>query len=170
MITTQLGRFLYSPNMGTFGFLQVGDWRCATVEEIWKDNRSNVSCVPVGTYRLRRAVHHISTPDPTDDYNCYEIVDVPDRSAIHIHIANTILDLRGCVGLGNRHGTLKDHWAVQRSRAAFAEFMSRMEAPRAAGQRALDRDRERDGGRWGAQRRTFSGGFHFPGLRTMSAP
>ena len=128
MITMQLGRNLYSPNQGTFGWLQVGDWRCATVEEIWKDNRTNVSCIPVGNYRLRRAVHHISTPDPTDDYNCYEIIDVPGRTAIHIHIANTILDLQGCVGVGNRHGVLKDHWAVQQSRAAFAEFMSRMEA------------------------------------------
>ena len=114
--------------MGTFGFLQVGDWRCSTVEREWKNNERNRSCIPVGSYRLRRAVHHISTPDPTDDYDCYEIVDVPDRSAIHIHIANIVTDILGCVGVGNRHGVLKDHWAVQQSRAAFAEFMSRMEA------------------------------------------
>lgn len=128
MITIQLGRHIYSPNMGTFGFLGLPDWRCATIEEIWKENQRNVSCIPVGTYRLRHAVHHISTPDPDDDYDCYEIVDVPNRSAIHIHIAQNILDLMGCVGLGSRHGLLKKHWAVMQARKTFAEFMARMNA------------------------------------------
>ena len=128
MITTQLGRFIYSSNQGTFGFLQVGDWRCATVEREWKNNERNRSCIPVGNYQLRRAVHHISTPDPTDDYDCYEIVDVPDRSAIHIHIAQSILDLLGCVGVGSRHGVLNNHWAVMQARKTYAEFMARMHA------------------------------------------
>ncbi len=128
MITTQLGRYIYSPNMGTFGFLQVGDWRCATVEREWKNNERNRSCIPVGNYRLRRAVHKISTPDPNDDYDCYEIVDVRDRSAIHIHIAQIVADILGCVGVGKSHGVLKNHWAVMQSRAAFAELMSRLEA------------------------------------------
>ena len=56
------------------------------------------------------------------------IVDVPDRSAIHIHIAQIVADILGCVGVGKSHGVLKNHWAVMQSRAAFAEFMSRMEA------------------------------------------
>jgi len=128
VITTQLGRYIYSPNMGTFGFLQVGDWRCDSVEEIWKNNQKNISCIPVGTYPLRRAIHHISTPDPDDDYDCYEIVDVPNRSAIHLHIAQAIRDLLGCVGMGSRHGILRGEWAVMEARKTFAEYMERMHA------------------------------------------
>jgi hypothetical protein len=120
-----LGRQVYSPVMGTFGFLQVGDWRCASVEEIWKDNQVNISCIPVGIYPLRPAVHHISTPDPDDDYACYEICEVPGRSAIHVHVAQTIKDVKGCVGTGMRHGILDGRWAVMQSRQAFSEFMER---------------------------------------------
>lgn len=126
MKTLQLGREIYSPSQGTFGWIDVDGWKCNTVEEIWKENRRNISCIPVGTYKLGHAVHHISTPDPADDYDVYEILDVPGRSAIHMHIAQTILDLKGCVGFGDRHGTLDNHWAVMSARATFAEFMERM--------------------------------------------
>ena len=123
----QLGRSIYSPTQGTVGWMDIDGWRCCTIEEIWKENRRNVSCIPVGTYPLRPAIHHISTPDPNDDYPVYEICDVPDRSAIHIHVAQTIRDLQGCVGVGTRHGTLHDHWAVMESRKAFGEMMERMD-------------------------------------------
>lgn len=127
MITVPLGRRIYSPNMGTFGLLRVGDWSCLTVEREWRNNEPNMSCVPLGRYPLRRAIHHISTPDPNDDYDCYEIGDVPGRTAIHIHIANRAADLLGCVGVGVRHGVLEGSWAVLNSRKAFAEFMSRLD-------------------------------------------
>ncbi len=128
MTTIQLGREIYSPTMGTFGWVDVNGWRCWTMEEIWRDNRTNVSCIPVGTYRLKHAIHHISTPDPDDDYDVFEIMEVPGRSAIHIHVAQTIADVKGCVGLGDRQGTLRNHWAVMSARATFAEFMERMAA------------------------------------------
>ena len=127
MKTIQLGRYIYSPNMGTFGWLDVDGWRCQTVEEIWKDNRRNISCVPVETYKLVRAIHRIGTPDPNDDYPCWQLVDVPGRSAINIHVLNTIRGTEGCIGVGERHGVVETHWAVLNSRKTFAQFMERME-------------------------------------------
>jgi len=126
-----LERFCYSV-MGTFGILKVflGDhviFQCFTVERPWADNKRMESCVPCGRYALVPAVHHISTPDPDDDYDVYEISGVSERSAIHIHIANKASDVFGCVGLGTDLGALRGTWAVLNSKRAFNEFMEVME-------------------------------------------
>ncbi len=129
MITLNLGRNLYSPQQGTFGWLKlpVVNWECVTLEEIWKNNQKNISCIPCGTYKLRRAILHISTPYPDDDYACWQLVDVPDRTAINVHIVNTISDVRGCIGVGERHGVVDNHWAILNSRKTFSMFMERMD-------------------------------------------
>lgn len=131
MLTLNLGRNIYSPQMGTIGWLKLPvipgvNWECMTLEEIWENNKENISCTPVGTYKLQRAVHHISTPDPDDDYDCWQLVDVPGRTAINIHILNTIRGTMGCIGVGERHGVVDNHWAITNSRKAFAAFMERM--------------------------------------------
>lgn len=128
MLTLNLGRNLYSPQQGTFGWLKlpVVDWECAILEEIWKNNEPFVSCIPVGTYKLRRATHRIGTPDPNDDYPCWQLVDVPDRTAINMHILNTIKGTEGCIGMGDRHGVVERNWAVLNSRKTFTQFMEHM--------------------------------------------
>lgn len=129
MLTLQLGRNIYSPQMGSFGWLKLPfvNWECVTIEEIWKNNQVRISCIPTGTYKLQRAVHHISTPDPDDDYDCWQLVDVPGRTVINVHILNTILGTMGCIGVGERHGVVKNHWAVTNSRKIFAVFMHQMD-------------------------------------------
>jgi hypothetical protein len=124
----ELVRFAYTP-LGTFGRLNVdGEYECFAIEKPWEDNKRFVSCIPEGTYRLIPAVHHISTPDPRDDYPCYEVADVPDgRTAIHIHKANYADQLQGCIAPGTGLGVVHNHWAATASGAAFGSFMRIMD-------------------------------------------
>lgn len=67
---------------------------CVTLERPWQNDEANLSCIPAGTYQC---ISHNSQKHP----NTWEITNVPGRSAILIHEANTISDLLGCVGAGS---------------------------------------------------------------------
>ncbi|NIM47718.1 MAG: hypothetical protein GTO22_00380 [Gemmatimonadales bacterium] len=122
-----LRRFAYTPQ-GTFGRLEVDGFTCFTVERPWMGNERNISCIPTGYYRLELGTHRRNTPDPSDDYPCYEVKGVLDRSLIKIHIANTIEDVKGCIGLGCDLGynTRVRRWAVLCSRRTHEQFMEAM--------------------------------------------
>lgn len=126
-----LERQSYTP-AGTFGFLWMGETGWWTMEEPWRGNEVGRSCIPTGTYDLEHVIHNISTPGAADDYPAYGLVDVPGRTAIHIHIGNTIEDIAGCILLGKGFGMLDaprtgHHLpAVLTSGDAFREFMGRM--------------------------------------------
>ena len=65
-----------------------------TLELPWKDDRQDISCVPVGTYKCSMSwSHHFARPMP-------HLLGVPARSNIMIHDGNTLLDTEGCVVLG----------------------------------------------------------------------
>jgi hypothetical protein len=122
----RLERYASLP-FGTFGRLILGEHAWFTVEPPWRNNRRNVSCIPPGVYPLRKAIHHISTPDPNDDYEVYEIAEVENRTAIHIHIANVPADVIGCVGPGTIKPEIRaGELGVWNSRIAFDEFMMAM--------------------------------------------
>jgi hypothetical protein len=53
-------------------------------------------CIPAGTYRARL------TRSPHLGYICPELIDVPERSDIRIHVANWPMQLLGCTALGHR--------------------------------------------------------------------
>jgi len=105
--------------MGVFGILRWdgGTEQCLTVERPWLGNRPNVSCIPIGNYLLQR-----------DNFprfgNAFEVMGVPGRSAILIHAANTIDDIEGCIGPGERLGCLNGKWAVFESGIALKRFMA----------------------------------------------
>jgi len=126
MKEVHLTRYGYTPT-GTFGELEVDGKTWATVERPWADNKRNISCIPVGTYTIKLGTFYRNTPDPSDDYPVYEVIDVPGRSLIKIHIANTMWDVKGCIGLGKSFGFVKKSWAVIKSKDAYTEFMKAME-------------------------------------------
>lgn len=117
---------------GTFGTMTFPRMKMLyTVEDDWLDNRPNVSCIPVGHYKLHRTVYH------KHGYETFEVMDVPGRSRILIHPANTEEDVQGCIGVGLRIGKLfikkdedtgESHFkrAVLESRIAFNIFMDIM--------------------------------------------
>ena len=111
-------------DQGTLGAVYVNHKRfCFSIELPDRDNISNYSRIPAGTYEC---VWHKS---PKFGW-CYLIKGVPGRSFILIHPANWAGDsklgfkcnLHGCIGLGLRRGRLAGQKAVLASRLAVNKF------------------------------------------------
>jgi hypothetical protein len=85
---------------------------CYTLEEPWRDNRKQVSCIPPGTYKC-------FPHDGAHFKDVWQVLDVPGRSAILIHAGNTLADTQGCilVGLGvSPNGITKSQLALKKLR------------------------------------------------------
>ena len=89
-----------------------GELFCDTLENPWKDNQRNISCIPKGEYNVRLRLPRESA---TRDYIHLLVKEVPNRDWILFHRGNTAKDTRGCilVGQGSKHN------AVQNSRLAM---------------------------------------------------
>jgi hypothetical protein len=91
------------------------DFKVQTIELPWVDNEKRISCIPAGLYLCQLGMYN------KGGYPAYEIMNVPDRSEIKIHIANYLKDILGCIGLGlTRDATVP---AVWNSKKAFNQFM-----------------------------------------------
>ena len=56
-------------------------------------NQRNISCIPEGEYKIRRR--------KTKKFgNHLEVLDVPNRDGILIHVANFYTQLKGCIAVG----------------------------------------------------------------------
>ena len=83
-----------SDDTGTFGRLVYDSSVVAyTLELPWKDDQTDVSCIPLGEYQV---IPHNSVEHP----DVWEITNVPNRSGILIHNANFISEVRGCIAVG----------------------------------------------------------------------
>lgn len=79
---------------GTNGLLTMGSNStplCHTIELPWRDNQPNRSCIPLGTYVLRKRY--------SNKFRWHiEVTNVPGRSLILIHPANhATRELKGCI-------------------------------------------------------------------------
>ena len=72
------------------GLLHERWWTC---ERPWKNNALRVSCIPTGVYVVRRH-------DSPSKGDCWEVLDVPERTHILIHVANWSHELMGCIAPG----------------------------------------------------------------------
>lgn len=79
---------------GTNGLLYInaGEFPlCRTIELPWLQNKTGVSCIPEGRYRIRMRYSHKFS-------HHLEVTDVPGRSMILVHPANDAKrELRGCI-------------------------------------------------------------------------
>lgn len=121
-----LARHSYHP-FATMGWMHIswphagwlrGGERFATIEPPWRENRRNVSCIPEGTYSV---APYNSPRFP----NCWEILDVPTRESILIHIGNWAKDTDGCVVVGmepspSALAVLRSAVAIERLREILA--------------------------------------------------
>ncbi len=101
---------------GTYGVLSVVDlsnpdlpgYHCSTMELPWKNNETDLSCIPLGIYNLELKYSESFSDE------LYEILDVPDRSSILIHVGNWAgdknrkyaTDSEGCILLGAKKSNL----------------------------------------------------------------
>lgn len=114
--------------MGTFGRLELSNgMQFYTVERPWLANRPRVSCVPQGTYTLNKRFSNVVKRTSGGKYSQgWEVQNVPERTYIMIHPANTMDDLEGCIGVGDSLGFVKGKWAVLNSRKAFDKLMDEL--------------------------------------------
>ena len=90
---------------GTWGVLSINypyyQPIAVTLELNWKDNKKNISCIPVGTYdifrRKRKSGKYV-----------YQFKNVPNRSFIQIHTGNYPHDIKGCVLVGEKFSFIKN--------------------------------------------------------------
>ena len=114
-------------DQGTFGRLVNGGFNCHTVELPWRDNASNVSCIPAGEYtcKLRRSPRFGLS---------FCLQDVKARSYVLLHSGNLAGDRAhgwkthsaGCILLGKYRGKLAGQKAVMVSRPTLRKFMQAM--------------------------------------------
>ena len=70
-------------------------FQCKTLELPYKGNQVDISCVPVGKYRVLRTFSWKMMK------YTYELQNVPYRSGIRLHSANYFYQLKGCIALGD---------------------------------------------------------------------
>jgi hypothetical protein len=91
-----------------------------TIELPWRDNEVGRSCIPLGVYTAER---HASPKFGAT----YWLRNVPGRSEILIHTANSKSDLDGCIGPGRDYGwwQQRSELAVWHSGDAMADLLER---------------------------------------------
>ena len=90
-----------------------------TLERPWVFNERKISCIPSGTYLVKR---HISPKFG----QCFKIQDVKGRSDILIHSGNVVADTLGCILVGLTSGSVDDSDTamVYSSRKAMAVLLA----------------------------------------------
>lgn len=73
-----------------------------TLEDRWKNNLHQISCIPAGVYTC---ISHGWNGEPVHMQKVWEVTNVPNRQAILIHAGNTHRDTLGCILVGTVIGT-----------------------------------------------------------------
>jgi hypothetical protein len=118
-----------STAQGTVGLIIIPEMMFATpcIELPWRDNQTNISCIPEGEYEaFRRWSNHWNS-------HVYQLKNVPGRTAVQIHAGNVAGDTslgykthsHGCILPGSRVGSLYGQSAVLASTPALSRFMAR---------------------------------------------
>jgi hypothetical protein len=122
---------------GTFGLLQTPNHSLFTGELPWRDNKTDLSCIPDGSYVCRWLY------SPHHNRNIYHVLNVPNRGDVEIHSGNYCGDVErgyrsdvlGCIILGQGRDAVnvddKIHPAfvqeiISESRKAIQEFENEM--------------------------------------------
>ena len=103
--------------LATYGVLLQGDIPFAvTLEDPWKNNAPNVSCIPAGAYKCVR----VQSPKFG---NTFEVAEVPGRFAILFHRGNLEDDTHGCILVGEMFNPVLGRPGITASKEGFAEFL-----------------------------------------------
>ena len=90
-----------------------------TLERPWIFNERKVSCIPTGTYLVKRH-------DSPKFGQCFKVQDVKGRSDILVHSGNVVNDTLGCILVGLTSGTVDDSTTamIYNSRKAMAVLLT----------------------------------------------
>lgn len=123
--TVQIYR-LWQDNKQTSGICNIFDanlfplFTALSLERGWRDNKPNVSCLPMGNYPL---ILEYSNAFKTD---LWEIKDTEPRSECKFHSAAYWYHLEGCIALGRKHKKINNdnYYDVTDSRNTMKDFHS----------------------------------------------
>ena len=104
----------------TLGHLHIGNGKVyQTLELAWKNNAKQISCIPKGTYKVKKR-----TSAKYGEH--FHILNVPNRDFILIHHANFHSQLMGCIACGKGLSDInKDsRLDVTSSRQAMKELLA----------------------------------------------
>lgn len=107
-------------DVGTFGVLKWdGDAApfALSLEDPWKNNQVNVSCIPAGRYTCKRF-------DSPTHGETFQVMDVEDRTYILFHRGNTHINTQGCILIGEKFHFLDGIPSIASSADGFREFWS----------------------------------------------
>ncbi len=97
-----------------------GEYVCKSLELPYKDNQPYISSIPIGNYIVRRSHFY---GGKNKGKACLRFDDVPNRSGILVHSANTIDELQGCIAPGT--SILEQYkYTSFESRKAFKKLFS----------------------------------------------
>lgn len=128
MKTVRLER-LESGDQGTFGRIYFGKYIFFTGELPWRENKSDISCIPPGTYECEMTMsQHFRR-------KLYLVLNVENRFAIRIHSANLMGDkskgflcqLNGCIAVGEKSGRIDGQKAMLVSAPAVRKLEEYLE-------------------------------------------
>jgi hypothetical protein len=98
----------------TSGYLAVnGNVAAYTLERPWIDNEQNISSIPAGKYKGTLRYDH------TDLWRI-ELLDVPGRTNVQIHIGNKTDETQGCILVGRKLG--EDLCSLKESAPAYKDL------------------------------------------------
>lgn len=105
---------------GTFGVMVYRDQFIATTFELpWKDNQFQISSIPKGLYKVTR----YSSAKYKD---VFQVMNVPNRDKILIHVGNFQKDTKGCILIGLGFGID----SISESKNALTKLHSTMQNER----------------------------------------
>ncbi|QYK02781.1 DUF5675 family protein [Shewanella psychrotolerans] len=117
----------YFPH-GTFGELKDagGNTIAVTVECPWLNNQKGKSCIPEGTYQIRRHQSPskgicLAIEAPTLGVTLYG---PSQRTHCLIHVANCASELQGCIASGESFGVVGKEWGVLQSRDSLEKLLA----------------------------------------------
>ena len=107
MINLLLIRDTFSKNSVIGELFINGERICDTLENPWKNNQRNISCIPEGEYPVRL---RLARESASRDYLHLLVQEVPNRDWILFHRGNTAKDTSGCilVGLGTQQDVVNN--------------------------------------------------------------
>ena len=114
----------WSGEYSTVGTIESGLYQGYSVENPWLQNCPWHSCIPEGHYVMKLGWYN------KGGYAAYELLDVPGRTLIKIHIANKASEVDGCVGLGGGvtsvfHDNVEE-LRVSNSKTSLSNFMQEL--------------------------------------------
>ncbi len=112
---------------GIFGILttDTGEFLCYTLQHAYQFSPEILLYhpkVPIGTYTCVRGIHKLH-PD-SQEFETFEVMDVPGHTGILFHCGNTNADSDGCILLGINQIKGSE---ILKSKLAFQQFMKYLE-------------------------------------------